>query len=83
MLCVYDQYKYLQCVIDFRSKNLKSKVALRTVSFNPLAAKLSNLIFCLADPQLQVSENYSDLTTWRSIIFKFLLIDVTFYLQRF
>ena len=45
--------------------------------FNPLTAKLFNLNFhplevvsrC-RDPQLQVSENYSDLTKWRPTIFK-------------
>ena len=45
--------------------------------FNPLAAKLFNLNFHplgvvsrWRDPQLQVSENYSDLTEWRSTVFK-------------
>ena len=44
---------------------------------NPLTAKLFNLNFHSLevvsrwrDPQLQVSENYSDLTKWRSILFK-------------
>ena len=37
---------------------------------------------CWRDPQLQVSENDSDLTKCRSTIFKFWLIEVTFYLQR-
>ena len=44
---------------------------------NPLTAKLYNLIFhplevvCRwRDPQLQVSENYSHLTKWRSTVFK-------------
>ena len=32
------------------------------------------------DPQLQVSENYSDLTKWCPNDFETLLIDVTFYL---
>ena len=47
-------------------------------SLNPLAAKLFNLNFHplqvvsrLRDPQLQVSENYSDLTKWRSTVFKY------------
>ena len=42
---------------------------------NPLTAKLSNLNFHslevvnrVSDPQLQVSENYSDLTKWRSTL---------------
>ena len=45
---------------------------------NPLIAKLFNLNFhplevmsrC-RDQQLQVSENYSDLTKWRSTVFKY------------
>ena len=44
---------------------------------NPLTAKLFNLNFhpievvsCWLDPQLQVSENYSELTKWRSTVFK-------------
>ena len=47
------------------------------IYFNPLTAKLFNLNFHslevvsrLRDPQLQVSENYSDLTKWRSTLFK-------------
>ena len=46
--------------------------------FNPLTAKLFNLNFhpleivsCLRDQQIQVSENYSDLTKWRSTVFKY------------
>ena len=46
-------------------------------TFNPLAAQLFNLNFHpLAvvsrrrDPQLQVSENYLDLTKWKSTLFK-------------
>ena len=45
--------------------------------FNPLTAKLFNLNFHplevvsrWRDPQLQVSENYSGLTKWRSTLFK-------------
>ena len=43
----------------------------------------THLKLCLADAihNLQVSENYSDLTKWRSTIFKLLLIKVMFYLQ--
>ena len=44
---------------------------------NPLTAKLFNwnfhpleVVSCWRDPQLQVSENYSDLTKWRSKNFK-------------
>ena len=55
--------------------------------FNSLSAKLFNLNFHplevvsrWRDQQLQVSENYSDLTKWRSTLFKFVLVDVTFYL---
>ena len=47
-------------------------------SFNPLTAKLFNLNFHplevvshWRDPQIQVSENYSDLTKWRSTLFKY------------
>ena len=46
--------------------------------FNPFTAKLFNLNFLplevvsrWRDPQLQVSENYSDLTKWRSTVFKY------------
>ena len=45
--------------------------------FNPLTAKLFNLnsppiegVSRWRDPQLQVSENYSDLTKWRLTLFK-------------
>ena len=45
---------------------------------NPLTAKLFNLNFHplkfvsrWRDPQLQVSENYLDLTRWRSTVFKY------------
>ena len=47
-------------------------------TFYPLTAKLFNLNLYLLevvsrwrDPQLQVSENYSDLTKWRSTLFKY------------
>ena len=47
-------------------------------SINPLTAKWFNLNFHplevvsrWRDPQLQVSENYSDLTKWRSTVFKY------------
>ena len=49
----------------------------RHIIINPLTAKLLNLNFHplevvsrWRDPQLQVSENYSDLTKWRSTLFK-------------
>ena len=45
--------------------------------FNPLTAKLFNwnfhpleVVSRWRDPQLQVTENYSDLTKWRSTLFK-------------
>ena len=48
------------------------------IAINPSTAKLFNLNFHtlevvsrLRDPQLQVSENYSDLTKWRSTVFKY------------
>ena len=54
---------------------------------NPLTAKLFNRNFYplevvsrWRDPQLQVSDNYSDLTKWEVNCFQILLIDVTFYL---
>ena len=47
------------------------------VTINPLTAKLFNsnfhplkVVSRWRDPQLQVSENYSDLTKWRSSLFK-------------
>ena len=50
----------------------------RTGRVSPSTAKLINLNFHplevvsrLRDPQLQVSENYSDLAKWRSAVFKF------------
>ena len=49
-----------------------------TLTLNPLTAKLFNLNFHRLevvsrwrDPQLQVSENYSDLTKWRWTVFKY------------
>ena len=46
-------------------------------TFNPLTAKLFDfnfqpleVVLRWRDPQLQVSENYSDLTKWRSTLFK-------------
>ena len=51
-------------------------VVLSSVRVNPLTAKLFNLNFhsrvsrC-RNPQLQVSDNYSDLTKWRSTVFKY------------
>ena len=49
-----------------------------TLAFNPLTAKIFSLNFHplevvsrWRDPQLQVSENYSDLTKWRSTVLKY------------
>ena len=49
--------------------------------FNPLTAKLFNLNFHplevvdrVSETQLQVSENYSDLTKWRLTLFKSCLL---------
>ena len=48
------------------------------LNINPLTAKLFNqnfhsleVVSRWRDPQLQVSENYSDLTKWRSTVFKY------------
>ena len=48
-----------------------------SLGFSPLTAKLFNwnfhlfeVVSRLRDPQLQVSENYSDLTKWRSTNFE-------------
>ena len=53
------------------------KIRRQIMTFNPLTAKLFNLNFHplevvsrWRDPQLQMSENYSDLTKWRSTLFK-------------
>ena len=58
-----------------------------SLTLNPLTAKSLNLNFYplevvsrWRDPQLQVSENYSDLTKWGSTIFKSCWFNVTFYL---
>ena len=65
---------------DVQTKPTKKTffTSLQTKILNPLTAKLSNLNFHplevvsrWRDPQLQVSENYSDLTKWRSTVFKF------------
>ena len=52
--------------------------ARRWPNINPLTAKLFywnfhplEVVSRLRDPQLQVSENYSDLTKWRSTVFKY------------
>ena len=52
---------------------------------NPLTANLSHLNFhpLERDPQLQVSENYSDLTKWRSTLFKSCLLMSHFIFNMF
>ena len=57
---------------------VQSKKAITAFWLNPLTAKLSNLNFHplevvsrWRDPQLQASENYSDLTNWRWTVFKY------------
>ena len=52
-------------------------ICIQKKRINPLTAKLFNLNFHplevvarWRDPQLQVSENYSDLTKWRWTLFK-------------
>ena len=66
---------YIQQNIGLKQNNWRSDIPLR---LNPLTAKLFNLNFHplevvsrWRDPQLQVSENYSDLTLWRSTVFKY------------
>ena len=79
MLWVYGHYKYYSysAGIDYRRQVLTSKVDPRAVRVNPLTAELFNLNFHplevvsrWCDPQLQVSENYSDWTKWRSTLCK-------------
>ena len=62
----------------YRRQILTSKDGPRAERVNPLSAKLFNLNFHplevvsrWRDPQLQVSENYSDLTKWRLTVFKY------------
>ena len=78
---------------NFRSKTtrfqeIKSFFRDAKWCFNLLTAKSFNwnfhpleVVSRWRDPQLQVSENYSDFTKWRLAIFKFLLIYATLYLQ--
>ena len=58
-----------------------------SASLNPLPVKLFNLNFHplevvsrRRDPQLQVKENYSDLTNLEVEKFKIVLLNITFYL---
>ena len=62
----------------------------KTNCFNPLTAKLFNLNFRSLevvsrwrDPQLQVNENYSDLTKWRATHFKSCWLMSLFILNMF
>ena len=64
-------YKYMYMYLYLNNQCILS------VLFNPLTAKLFNMNFHpleivsrWRDPQLQVGENYSDLTKWRSTVFK-------------
>ena len=73
ILWVYDHST--DFTLTARGRNLD--VRRQTLTFNPLTAKLLNLNFHplevvsrWRDPQLKVSENYSDMTEWRSTVFK-------------
>ena len=62
----------------YRRRILMSKVGLHTEIINPLTAKLFNLNFHPLelvsrwhDPQLQVSENFSDFAKYRATLFKY------------
>ena len=72
------KYQLLNMLKIKRDINQQDVKTVRFHVVNPLTAKLFNLNFHplevvshWRDPQLQVSENYSDLTKWRSILFKF------------
>ena len=67
MIVRYDGYNWIEMLNE-----------VRTAHINPLTTKFINLNFHSLeivsrrhDPQLQVSENYSDLTKWRSTVFKY------------
>ena len=71
-------------------QRLVSAVAGLKPSLHPLTAKLFNLNFHplevmsrWRDPQLQVSENYSDLTKWRSTVFKYCWLMLHFIFNMF
>ena len=76
-LCT-EVYKFILHIIILLRISSKQWPALLEHRFvNPSTAKLFNLNFHplevvsrWRDPQLQVSENYSDLTKWRSTLFK-------------
>ena len=68
---------WLELFIDQRPNWTRSNLNLQC-HLNPITAKLFNLNFHplevvsrWRDPQLQVSENYSDLTIWRLTVFKY------------
>ena len=70
--CIYAQE--LSCFSIRQQMHVTADVC---STINPLTAKLFNLNFYsfqvvsrCRDPQLQVSENYSDLPKWRSPLFK-------------
>ena len=78
---VLEIFQFSRCGTVFIHQNLTSiegkTLSKTTACFNPLTAKLFNLNFHpleavsrSRDPQLQVGENYSDLTKWRSSLFK-------------
>ena len=76
----YNIHKYRSIIFQFKDVLICSCISIpeSPSSFNPLTAKLFNLNFHpleivsrWRDPQLQVSENYSDLTKWRSTVFKY------------
>ena len=59
------------------------------LTLNPFTAKLFNvnvypleIVSRWRDPQLQVSENYSDLTKWRSTIFKYCWLMSHFFFKK-
>ena len=57
-------YLFFLQMISFEGKPLTAK--LFNLNFHPL-----EIVSRWRDPQLQVSENYSDLTKWRSTVFKY------------
>ena len=75
-------YHFISCIVNMNNKCDISHLILyrfniSRASVNPLTAKLFNLNFHplevvsrWRDPQLQVSENYSYLTKWRSTLIK-------------
>ena len=54
------------------------EVTLSTAKLFNWNSHLLEVVSRSRDPQLQVGDNYSDLTKWESTIFKMLLIDVIF-----